>query len=130
GSAPPSRTYIPRARGGSCSISSTAFHELTRDGGPSPPNAGHNARAGGPGPPSARAAPPPPPAVGLMAMLGESLPLASNRQPSGRRIGAILGPCVEGNRRAGGSLMNGVDDSFEYRKTPGGTEEPATPHNQ
>src|SRR5215831_3597011 len=31
GSAPPSRTYIPRARGGSCSISSTAFHELTRD---------------------------------------------------------------------------------------------------
>src|SRR5215468_5748259 len=39
GSAPPLRTYIPRARDGSCSISSTAFHELTRDGNPSPPNA-------------------------------------------------------------------------------------------
>jgi hypothetical protein len=38
GSAPPSRTYIPRARDGSCSISSTAFHELTRDGNASPPN--------------------------------------------------------------------------------------------
>src|SRR5919197_2025840 len=35
GSAPPSRTYIPRAPGGSCSISSTAFHELTRDDSPS-----------------------------------------------------------------------------------------------
>src|SRR5215467_1475487 len=31
GSAPPSRTYIPRARGGSCSISSAALHEWTRD---------------------------------------------------------------------------------------------------
>jgi len=38
---------------------------------------------------------------------------ASSRQPSGGRIGAIVGSCIEGNRRAWGSLMNGVDDDFE-----------------
>ena len=37
----------------------------------------------------------------------------SNRQPSGGGIGAIIGACIEGNRRAWGSLMNSVDDSFE-----------------
>jgi hypothetical protein len=31
----------------------------------------------------------------------------------GGSIGAILGPCIEGNRRAWGSLMNSVDDDFE-----------------
>ena len=38
---------------------------------------------------------------------------ASSRQPSGGSIGAIIGPCIEGNRRAWGSLMNSVDDGFE-----------------
>ena len=38
---------------------------------------------------------------------------ASERQPSGGSIGAIIGPRIEGNRRAWGSLMNSVDDSFE-----------------
>jgi hypothetical protein len=36
-----------------------------------------------------------------------------SRQPSGRSIGAIIGSCIEGNRRAWGSLMNSVDDGFE-----------------
>jgi len=38
---------------------------------------------------------------------------ASDRQPSGSSIGAILGPCIEGNRRAWGSLVDSVDDGFE-----------------
>ena len=38
---------------------------------------------------------------------------ASRRQPSGGSIGAIIGPCIEGNRCAWGSLMNSVDDGFE-----------------
>ena len=38
---------------------------------------------------------------------------ASDRQPSGGCIGAILGPCIEGNRRAWGSLVDSVDDGFE-----------------
>ena len=38
---------------------------------------------------------------------------ASRRQPSGGSIGAIVGSCIEGNRRAWGSLMNSVDDDFE-----------------
>jgi hypothetical protein len=38
---------------------------------------------------------------------------ASNRQPSGGGIGAILGACIEGNRRAWGGLMDRVDDGFE-----------------
>jgi hypothetical protein len=33
--------------------------------------------------------------------------------PSGGGIGAIIGPCVEGNRRAWGSPANSVDDDFE-----------------
>jgi hypothetical protein len=44
---------------------------------------------------------------------------ASSRQPSGGSIGAIVGPCIESNRRAWGSLVNGVDDGFEYCKAPG-----------
>jgi hypothetical protein len=44
---------------------------------------------------------------------------ASSRQPSGASIGAIIGPFIEGNRHPWGSLMNGVDDGFEYCKTPG-----------
>jgi hypothetical protein len=43
--------------------------------------------------------------------------LASGRQPSRGSIKATL-PCIERNRRAWGSLMNSVDDSFEYRKAP------------
>jgi hypothetical protein len=38
---------------------------------------------------------------------------ASKRQPSGGSIGAIVRPCIEGNRRAWGSLTNSVDDDFE-----------------
>jgi hypothetical protein len=38
---------------------------------------------------------------------------ASSRHPSGRGIGAIIGPRIEGDRRAWGSLTNGVDDDFE-----------------
>jgi len=38
---------------------------------------------------------------------------ASSRYPSGGGIGAIIGPCIEGNRRAWGSLTNSVDDHFE-----------------
>jgi hypothetical protein len=38
---------------------------------------------------------------------------ASKRQPSGGSIGAIVGPCIEGNRRAWGCLTNSVDDSLE-----------------
>jgi hypothetical protein len=38
---------------------------------------------------------------------------ASSRYPSGGGIGAIIGPCIEGNRRAWGSLTNSVDDDFE-----------------
>src|SRR5215472_2059624 len=38
---------------------------------------------------------------------------ASRRHPSGGSISAIVGPCIEGNRRARGSLTNSVDDNFE-----------------
>jgi hypothetical protein len=38
---------------------------------------------------------------------------ASSHQPPGGSVGAIVGPCIEGNRRAWGSLMNSVDDGFE-----------------
>jgi len=38
---------------------------------------------------------------------------ASSRQPSGGRLGAIVGPCIEGNRGAWGSLTNSVDGDFE-----------------
>ena len=38
---------------------------------------------------------------------------APSRQPSGGSIGAVLGHCIEGNRRAWSSLMNSVDDGFE-----------------
>jgi hypothetical protein len=38
---------------------------------------------------------------------------ASSHQPPGGSIGAIHGRCIEGNRRAWGSLMNSVDDGFE-----------------
>jgi hypothetical protein len=37
----------------------------------------------------------------------------SDRQPSGRGIGAILGPCIKGNHRVRGSLVDGVDNGFE-----------------
>jgi len=37
---------------------------------------------------------------------------ASSRHPSGRGIGAMIGPRIEGDRRAWGSLTNGVDDDF------------------
>jgi hypothetical protein len=39
--------------------------------------------------------------------------LASERQRSGGSIGAIIGPCIEGNRRTRSTVMNRVDDSFE-----------------
>jgi hypothetical protein len=38
---------------------------------------------------------------------------ASSRYPSCGGIGAIIGPCIEGNRRAWGTLTNSVDDDFE-----------------
>jgi hypothetical protein len=38
---------------------------------------------------------------------------ASKRQPSGSSIGAIVGPSIEGNRRAWGNLTNRIDDDFE-----------------
>jgi len=38
---------------------------------------------------------------------------ASSRHPSGRGIGAIIGPRIEGDRRAWGSLVNRVYDGFE-----------------
>jgi len=38
---------------------------------------------------------------------------APSRQPSGGSIGAIVGSCIEGNRRAWGGLMNSVDDRLE-----------------
>jgi hypothetical protein len=37
----------------------------------------------------------------------------SSRQPSAGSIGAIVGPCVEGDRCAWGGLANGVNDDFE-----------------
>jgi hypothetical protein len=45
--------------------------------------------------------------------------MTSVTQPSGCSIGAVLGQCIEGNRRAWGSLVNSVDDGFEYCKTLG-----------
>jgi hypothetical protein len=45
--------------------------------------------------------------------------ITSVTQPSGCSIGAVLGQCIEGNRRAWGSLVNSVDDGFEYCKTLG-----------
>jgi hypothetical protein len=38
---------------------------------------------------------------------------AAGRQPSAGSIGAVMGHCIEGNRRAWSSLMNSVDDDFE-----------------
>ena len=38
---------------------------------------------------------------------------ASRPQPTGSSICAILGPCVEGNRRPWGSIVNRVYDGFE-----------------
>jgi hypothetical protein len=39
--------------------------------------------------------------------------MASSRHPSGGSIGAIVGSCIERNRRAWGSVTNSVDDDFE-----------------
>jgi hypothetical protein len=44
---------------------------------------------------------------------------ACGRQTSRGSIGAIVGPRIEGNHRARGGLMNGVDDGFEEGKSPG-----------
>jgi hypothetical protein len=41
------------------------------------------------------------------------------RANRGVSIGAILRPCIEGNRRAWGGFMNSVDDGFERCKAPG-----------
>ena len=38
---------------------------------------------------------------------------ASKRQPSRGGIGAVIRPRIEGDRRARGSVTNGVDDHFE-----------------
>src|SRR5262249_26455858 len=43
----------------------------------------------------------------------------SGRQPSGGSVCAILGRRIEGNRCDWGSLMNSVDDGFEYCNAPG-----------
>jgi len=51
---------------------------------------------------------------GELVLLGAGLySSASSRHPSGGSIGAIVGPCIERNRRAWGSLTNSVDDDFE-----------------
>jgi hypothetical protein len=55
--------------------------------------------------------------------------LASNRQPSGGSIGAILGPRVESNRRLWGSLVDSVDDGFKYCKAPGRQADAGTDYN-
>jgi len=60
---------------------------------------------------------------------GELYSPASSRQPSGGSIGAIVGPCIEGNRRTWGSLTNGVDDSFEYCKVPGRQADAGSDYN-
>lgn len=57
--------------------------------------------------------------LGALALLDVGLySLASSRQPSGGSVGAVIGPCIEGNYRAWGRLMNSVDDGLEYRKAP------------
>ena len=56
----------------------------------------------------------------IVGQAWQSCPLsAAWRQPSGRGLGAIVGPCVEGDRRARCSLVNSVDDRFEHWKPPG-----------
>ena len=37
----------------------------------------------------------------------------SSRDPSGGGIGAVIRPCIEGNRRTWGNLANSVDDDFQ-----------------
>jgi hypothetical protein len=55
-----------------------------------------------------------PGSVGAMVQLAAGLYRpASNGYPSAGSIGAIIGSCIEGNRRAWGSLTNRVDDDFE-----------------
>jgi hypothetical protein len=49
----------------------------------------------------------------LVLLEAELYSSASSRHPSGGSIGAVVGPCIEGNRRAWGSLTNSVDDDFE-----------------
>ena len=52
--------------------------------------------------------------LGALVLLDAGLySAASRRYPSGGGIGAIIGPCIERNRRAWGSLTNSVDDDFE-----------------
>ena len=52
--------------------------------------------------------------LGTLALLDAGLyRAASSRYPSGGGIGAIIGPCIEGNRRAWGNPTNSVDDDFE-----------------
>src|SRR5437870_13904476 len=43
---------------------------------------------------------------------------ARNGQPSGGSVGAILGPCIEGNRRAWRGLVNSFHHSLEYCAAP------------
>ena len=52
--------------------------------------------------------------LGALGFVGAGLySAASSRYPSGGGIRAIIGPCIERNRRAWGSLTNSVDDDFE-----------------
>jgi hypothetical protein len=52
--------------------------------------------------------------LGALVLLDAGLySAASSRYPSGGGIGAVIGPCIERNRRAWGSLTNSVDDDFE-----------------
>jgi len=52
--------------------------------------------------------------LGALVLLDGGLyNVASSRYPSGCSIGAIIGLCIERNRRAWGSLTNSVDDDFE-----------------
>src|SRR5690349_10263539 len=52
--------------------------------------------------------------LGAVVLFGHKLysPTPSLK-PSGGGIGAVLGHCIEGNRRTWSSLMNSVDDDFE-----------------
>ena len=55
--------------------------------------------------------------------------LVSNRQPSGSSVGAVLGPCIEGNRGGRGSLMNSVDDNFKKCQAPRGQADAGSDYN-
>ena len=51
--------------------------------------------------------------MGTLILLSAGLEsAASSRHPTGGSIGAVIGPCVEGNRRTWGGFANRIDDDF------------------